>query len=114
MALLIQTMSKKESIFLKDLSKTLSKTLEQTLFLLSKTSMPPSYEEIHAIKSLLYIAIEQITSKIERLSSVQRGLRELLAITTSLSDLNPNDLEVGRQIVSELLVRYDVEIIDRK
>ena len=84
----------------------LHKTLKHVLFLLSQEQGELNYAKIHYTKSLLYASIERINTKIETLSSVQRRLRELFVIVTSLSDPVFYEKEAGKHIVGELLSKH--------
>ena len=91
---------------LKKLPNGLYKTLKCVLFLLCQEHGELDYAQIHHAKSLLYASIERINPHIEALSLLQRRLRELLVIVTSLPDPVFYEKEAGKQIVGELLSQY--------
>ena len=62
--------------------------------------------ETHAVKSLLYAAVEQTRIKADELLSLQRMLRELFVIVTASGDLRDYERNVGLQILDELAARY--------
>ncbi len=63
---------------------------------------------IHAAKSLLYAAIEQMGTQMERMGTVQRMLRELLLITNSQYQSPGRDRELGLQILADIRSKADL------
>lgn len=68
-----------------------NKAINQTKTLLVREDCGFDHDEIHAVKSILYAAIERAGIGAERLAEAQRKLRELLFLVTLRSD--PSDLE---------------------
>lgn len=66
--------------------------------------------EIHKAKSLLYAAVEKISFKLDRLNTVHRLLRELLAIVAVAKDARYCEKNVGLQIVKDLSERYGTDL----
>lgn len=58
----------------------LMKAMDKTHQLLRENDAAHDYEKIHAVKSILYVAIEQAGMETDRLISVQELLRELLTL----------------------------------
>ena len=90
--------------------KRLQHALKKTHELLSRNGDSISYDEIHAVKSLLYAVLEQVGVKAERLSSLQRLLRELFAVFMSVSDLKRFEKKAGIQILEEIKQKYFREL----
>lgn len=83
-------------------AKSLSCALAKTRELLHQTETPIGEDEIHAVKSLLYAAIERLGFTIERLGYSQRLLRELLHILALHADLRESERQTGLHILEEL------------
>jgi hypothetical protein len=66
-------------------------------------------DEIHLAKSRLYAAIEHAGLKAQQLTSIQRMLRELLAIVSTCGDNQPLERKVALQILNDLSERYGLE-----
>lgn len=81
--------------------------LRAEALMISKTSA--SYEEIHAVKSSLYAAVERVGLKAEKTFYAQRMLRELLVI---LSESSNEECKkgVGLKMLKELQGRYRDDI----
>lgn len=67
-------------------------------------------DEVHAVKSLLYIAIERLGMKVDRLTSTQRLLRELFAILNKMVDIRDYEKNVADQLIIDLVERYENEL----
>lgn len=65
-----------------DYSAVVAKALDQTQQLFAKEDQV-DYNEIHAVKSILYAAIETVGMKADQLFSLQRRLRELFVLVTT-------------------------------
>ena len=85
----------------------LKKAIERSRALLEQVDNV-DYDQVHALKSILYAAIEQAGTRVERLSNMQRMLRELFAIVNVRADMRLYEKEVGLQIVEELTTRFGV------
>jgi hypothetical protein len=62
---------------------------------------------IHAAKSLLYAAIEQMGTQMEKMGTIQRLLRELLLIANSQYESPGRDRELGLQILADIRSKTD-------
>ena len=82
------------------------KALTKSEGLLGRMPNDLNCEDIHAVKSTLYAAIEQVGTRVERLTSLQRMLRELFVIVTANLELKDYEREVGHQLISEIKERY--------
>jgi len=80
----------------------LEKALDRTHHLLVRDPAIPDPGEVHAVKSILYAAIERAWLESERLLGVQRMLRELLMLTTVRADPKPEDMEQARRLLERL------------
>ena len=83
----------------------LIKAMERTRRLLVEEASTQDDETIHSAKSILYAAIEQLGVRIDRLTSVQRMLRELLSIVNAQYNSPGHDKQVALQILDELEAR---------
>ncbi len=88
----------------------LTKAMDRIQCLLTQDEALQDYDQIHAAKSILYAAIEQMGTRVERMGTVQRMLRELFAIVTSQYQTPGHDKQVGLQILAELKDRYSILI----
>ena len=64
----------------------------------------PDAEHIHAVKSLLYAAIERAWMESERLLGIQRMLRELLMLTGMHGDSKSEDREQAIRILARWMI----------
>ena len=80
--------------------------IQKTRALLNHKSGSVDEDETHAVKSLLYAAVEQTRIKADGLHSLQRMLRELFVIVTANGDLRDYERSVALQILDELGDRY--------
>jgi hypothetical protein len=80
----------------------LGKAIHRTHQLFAGESPVPDPGKIHAVKSILYAAIERAWLESERLLGVQRMLRELLMLTTAQGDPLPEDREQAMRILDRL------------
>lgn len=80
----------------------LEKAIDRTHRLLVRDPEVPDPEQVHAVKSILYAAIERAWLESERLLGVQRMLRELLMLTTVRADPKPEDKEQAIRLLSRL------------
>jgi len=85
---------------------TVYKALEKTERLLSQNPERVHSDEIHSVKSVLYAAIEQVRMRVERLSTLQRMLRELFVIASADIELKSYEREAGKQIIDEIMRSY--------
>ena len=87
----------------------LATAMDKTYELLSREDV--SCDEIHAIKSVLYAAIERTGMRADRFLSVQRKLRELVCLVGMLGDTRRYERLTGLQILEELRTRYVSETL---
>lgn len=86
----------------------LTKAIDRTQALLVHEPEAPGSGEIHAVKSILYTAIERAGMESERFLSSQELLRELLALVVLRGDPVAEEREEALRIVCELKSRYRV------
>lgn len=75
---------------------------EARLLLLDHSPQNASGDDMHRAKSVLYVAIEKLGIRINRIHEQQRLLRELLCIITTQGDKRSYERDVGLQILNEL------------
>jgi len=80
----------------------LSKAIDRTQALLVHEPEVPEEGQIHAVKSILYAAIERAGMESERFLSAQELLRELLALIVLRGDPIAGEREEALRIVCEL------------
>ncbi|MFZ5802792.1 MAG: hypothetical protein ACOY3K_06790 [Candidatus Omnitrophota bacterium] len=68
------------------------------------------YDELHSLKSLLYVAIERTGCRAEKIFAVQRMLRELLSIVAAKAALKHHERRIGLQIIRDIEGRYGNEL----
>lgn len=90
--------------------RTLRRALDNAHQLLTQTEMKADNDEVHRIKSVLYVAIEQMSMKAEKLFYSHRLLRELFSIVTMKGDIKEHERLAGLQILQELDERCQKEI----
>lgn len=66
--------------------------------------------ELHDIKSKLYVTIERIGMKAERMIYSQRLLRELFSIINARPDMSDHEKQAALQILEELCRRYQNDL----
>jgi len=84
----------------------LSKAMNRTHQLLREEDAAHDYEKIHAAKSILYAAIEQVGMETERLISAQELLRELLVLVALQADPVRRERREALRILEELKRRH--------
>ena len=84
----------------------LEKAVDRTQQLLRENDMAHDYERIHAVKSILYAAIEQAGMESDRLVSAQELLRELLTLVALQADPVPQERQEAFKILEELKSYY--------
>ena len=82
--------------------ETIVKALDAARTLFEEGISELSDERVHAVKSILYAAIERLGVTLERLGYSQRLLRELLHILTLHADLKASERQAGLHILEEL------------
>ena len=87
----------------------LVKAVDRTRQLLREEDASPDYGRIHAVKSVLYAAIEQAGMESERLISAQELLRELLSLVALQVDRIPQERREAFKILEELKTRHHLE-----
>lgn len=92
--------------------KALIRALEKTREILNCNRI--DYDEIHSAKSILYVAIERMGMKAEKIIYSQRLLRELFSIVMTKADLRDHEKQAALQIIEELNQRYQCELFDQK
>ena len=80
----------------------LGKAMDRTHRLLRENDAARDYERIHAVKSVLYAAIERAGMESERLISAQELLRELLILVTLQVDPVCHERQEALQILEKL------------
>jgi len=80
----------------------LDKAIDRTHRLLVSEGPVPETGELHAVKSILYAAIERAWLESERLLGVQRMLRELLMLTAVRNNPQPEDREQAQRLLQIL------------
>lgn len=80
----------------------LVKVMDRTHQLLREDDASRDYEKIHAVKSILYAAIEQAGMETERLISAQELLRELLALVALQADPVRHEREEALDVLEKL------------
>ncbi len=91
------------SLLLRSSLKAIVTAVDKSKQLLDQDETNLDSDAIHSVKSVLYAAIEQTRTGVERLATLQRMLRELLVIITSNVELKTYEREVGRQIIQEIV-----------
>jgi hypothetical protein len=92
----------------------LAKAVDRTRDLLRDSGEAQDSEKMHAVKSVLYAAIERAGMETERLLSARELLRELLALVALQADPIPGERREAMRIIEELKEhhasgRYDVK-----
>lgn len=82
----------------------LRKVMERTHQLLCEDDVSRKGEKIHAVKSILYAAIEQAGMESERLTSAQELLRELLTLVVLQADPLRQERQEALKILGKLTV----------
>jgi len=80
----------------------LTKAVDRTHALLRDSGTVPDDEKIHAVKSVLYAAIERAGMETERLLSAQELLRELLALVALQANPVPGERREAIRIIEKL------------
>jgi hypothetical protein len=80
----------------------LRKAVERTSQLLIREVQTLDHDKVHSVKSILYAAIERVGLESERLTGVQRMLRELLILTTVQAAPRLEDKEQAMRILERL------------
>jgi len=73
---------------------------DSRLLLMERTSV--TYDQIHAVKSLLYAALEQTKTQTDRLAEVHALLRELFTLVMMSCELNDHERRKAFTILQEL------------
>lgn len=84
----------------------LTRALHEAKLYLEKKNQAVDYHELHQLKSKLYVAIERVGLRAERIVYAQRLLRELFAIVNTLADLRDHERQTGLQIIDEISERW--------
>ena len=80
----------------------LMKAMDKTHQLLRENDAAHDYEKIHAVKSILYVAIEQAGMETDRLISAQELLRELLTLVALQADPIPRERQEALSVLDKL------------
>ena len=80
----------------------LVKAMDRTHQLLREDDASWNYGRIHAVKSILYAAIEQAGMESERMISAQELLRELLTLVALQVDRIPRERREALKILEKL------------
>lgn len=87
-----------KSSYLRCLAKAVSKA--ESLF--CRDSETAGYDEIHAVKSILYVAIERAGIEVEQSTVIQQKLRELLSLVAVWGDASWREREEVMRILESL------------
>ena len=80
----------------------LGKVVDRTQQLLRENDLSCHYDKIHAVKSILYAAIEQAEMETEKLISAQELLRELLMLVAVQADPVPAEKKEVLKVLEKL------------
>ena len=80
----------------------LTKAMDRTHQLLREDDAAYNYEKVHAVKSILYAAIERAGMETNRLISAQELLRELLTLVALQADPIRHERQEALKILKEL------------
>jgi len=80
----------------------LMKAMDKTHQLLRENDAAYDYKKIHAVKSILYVAIEQAGMETDRLISAQELLRELLTLVALQADPIPRERQEALSVLDKL------------
>ena len=86
------------------------KAMRRISKLLNEPKQFQNTESLHAAKSSLYVAIEDVGSKIECLHSMNMLLRELLGVVNVTADITEDERHLGFKLLQELFYRFDCEL----
>lgn len=67
-------------------------------------------DELHALKSTFYVAVERLHMKADRLFSLQRQLREVLTLINMRCDLSEHERIMALQLTDEIEQRLKLEL----
>ena len=84
----------------------LGEAIDRTHGLFDQKSSVRDDTRIHAVKSILYAAIERAGMEAEQSNSVQKKLRELLFLVTSRADPLRREKQEALEILQELQKRF--------
>ena len=84
----------------------LGKAMDRTHQLLREDDAAHDYEKIHAVKSILYTAIEQAGMETDRLISAQELLCELLTLVALRADPVRHERQEALKILGELRAQH--------
>ena len=84
----------------------LMKAMDRTRRLLHEDDAARDYEKIHAVKSILYAAIERAGMESDRLVSAQELLRELLTLVALQTAPARHERQEALNILDELKTRH--------
>ncbi len=88
----------------------LVKALDRTHQLLREDSSAHDSEKIHAVKSILYAAIEQAGMETDRLISAQELLRELLTLVALQADPVRRERQEALRVLGKLKLENKNEV----
>jgi hypothetical protein len=83
----------------------LAKVVDKAGRLLREEGVGYNYDQVHAVKSLLYATIEQAGMETDRMISAQELLRELLTLVALQADPVPRERQEALRILEELRSR---------
>lgn len=84
----------------------LAKAVDRTRDLLRDSGEAQDSEKMHAVKSVLYAAIERAGMETERLISAQELLRELLALVAMQADPIAEERREAMRIIEKLSAHH--------
>ena len=67
-------------------------------------------DELHALKSTFYVAVERLSMKADRLFSLQRQLREVLTLVNMRCDLSEHERLTALHLTEEIEQRLKLEL----
>lgn len=81
--------------------------------ILNTESSKIQIDELHALKSTFYVAVERLHMKADRLFSLQRQLREVLTLINMRSDLSEHERITALQLTDEIEQRLKLELLEK-
>ena len=84
----------------------LAKVVDRTGRLLREEGADYDHDKVHAVKFILYAAIEQAGMETDRLISAQELLRELLMLVALQADPVPHERQEALRVLEELKTRH--------
>lgn len=82
--------------------QTVNQALKKIKELLERCPDMVTDDELHAVKSTLYVAIERMGMEMERLGYSQRLMREIFSIVNMKADMKEYERRMGLQILENI------------